>query len=85
MKGLRKMENKNSKIFYDTYTKWQLIDKMYDVSRSLLCDYELNGSLTKSSKLSKPEQKLFDDWALMTEILREKIWKECKHNEQTTE
>jgi hypothetical protein len=85
MKGLKKMEDKNSKTFYDTYTPVELIDEMYADERSLLCDYGLNGSLTKSSKLSKPEQQLFDRWALMTEILRDKLRKEYKNSEQTTE
>ncbi len=77
------MEDKNSKVFYDTYTPVELIDEMNEVKQSLLCDYGINGTLTKPSKLSKPEQQLFDRWALMTETLKDKLRKE--YHERNTE
>ena len=74
------MEDKNSNTLCDSYTPVQLIDDMYDDVRTLLCNYGLNSNITKTSCLPKEEQKIFDDLALKTEILRSKLRKEYKNH-----
>lgn len=81
MKGLKTMEDKiSSSTLYDSYTPLQLSEEIHNGLRTLLCDYNINGSLVKSSLLSKPEQRIFDNLSLMSEILLIKLRKENKNH-----
>lgn len=69
------MTKENKPLLYDSYTVNQLTEDIYRGLRSLLCDYGINGTLNKPSKLSKNEQKIFDRISLQSEILYKKTKK----------
>lgn len=82
MKGLKIMENQNTHNgLYDTYTPIKLSEGIYNGLRKLLCDYGINGTVDTPSPISKPEQNVFNDIALMAEILLKKLKREYKHHE----
>jgi hypothetical protein len=73
--------SENKPILYDNYTINQLAEDIHNGLKSLLCDYNINGTLEKPSKLSKEEQKIFDRVSLQSEILYKKLKKE-QHNDK---
>jgi hypothetical protein len=75
------MENdKNTNILYDSYNPIKLAEEIYQGLRKLLCDYSINGTIEKVSTLTKPEQQIFNNVSLMSEILVNKLKKEYKEN-----
>ena len=72
--------NENINVLYDSYNPIKLAEEIHKGLRKLLCDYGINGTIEAVSPLTKPEQQIFDNISLMSEILVNKLKKEYKEN-----